>query len=95
MVVLVDRSPFVSRAPGPLDRAVLSMTGSMPANRLGLRPAIGSRRLTAMRSRDALDVQRWADESVHIARTARLHSIRAQPPQCGAAARLRNAWRIP
>ncbi len=59
MVALVDRSPFGNRAPGPLDRAVLGMTGSMPANWLGLRLAIGLRRLTTMRHRDALDVERW------------------------------------
>jgi hypothetical protein len=59
MVALVDRSPFGHRAPGPLDRAVLGMTGSMPANWLGLRLAIGLRRLTTMRHRDALDVERW------------------------------------
>jgi len=59
MAAPVDQSPFGSRAPGVLDRAVLALTGAVPDNWLGLRLAIGLRRLTTMRSRAPLDVERW------------------------------------
>jgi FkbM family methyltransferase len=56
----VDLSPFGSRAPGRLDRAVLAVTRAMPANWLGLRLAMVFRRVTMGRlGRGALDTALW------------------------------------
>jgi hypothetical protein len=40
LIARVDQSPFGSHAPGRLDRAVLAVTRSLPANWLGRRLAI-------------------------------------------------------
>ena len=53
---------FGALVPGPLDRAVIALTSSLPCNWLGLRLAIGLRRITTMRldhPAGALDVERW------------------------------------
>jgi len=60
MVARVDQSPFGSRAPGPLDRAVLALTRAMPNSWLGRRLSILFRRGTTMRLGDgALDTELW------------------------------------
>jgi FkbM family methyltransferase len=59
LIARVDQSPFGSHAPGRLDRAVLAMTRSLPANWLGLRLAILLRRIVTMRPRDAFDIELW------------------------------------
>lgn len=48
-------------APGPFDAAVIAMTGGLPRNWLGLRMAIGLRRLVTKRLHgdSGLDVLRW------------------------------------
>ena len=56
----IDLSPFGSRAPGRLDRAVLAATRAMPTNWLGLRLAMVFRRVTMSRlGRGALDTALW------------------------------------
>jgi FkbM family methyltransferase len=58
--VAVDLSPYGSRAPGALDRAVLAATRAMPANWLGLRLAIMFRRTTMRRlGLGGLDTALW------------------------------------
>ena len=58
--ITVDPAPFGRRAPGGLDRAVLSATRAMPANWLGLRLAMVFRRITMNRlGRGALDTTLW------------------------------------
>jgi FkbM family methyltransferase len=54
-------SPYGERAPGWLDNTVMAATGRLPNNWLGLRLAIGLRRIVTMRMEgDAgLDVVRW------------------------------------
>jgi FkbM family methyltransferase len=59
LIAHVDQSPFGSRAPGPLDRVVLALTRSLPANWLGLRLAILFRRMVTMRHREAFDIELW------------------------------------
>src|SRR5437868_5145247 len=53
--------PFGARAPGWLDRKVLAATSRLPDNWLGLRLAIGLRRIVMMRLGDdsGFDVVRW------------------------------------
>jgi FkbM family methyltransferase len=53
--------PFGARAPGWLARAVIATTSSLPDNWLGLRLAIGLRRIVTMQLADdgGLDVVRW------------------------------------
>lgn len=55
--------PFGALRPGPLDRAVIAATSALPDNWLGLRLAIGLRRIVTMRlahaALPALDVERW------------------------------------
>jgi FkbM family methyltransferase len=59
----MNAPPFGALRPGPLDRAVLAATSALPDNWLGLRLAIGLRRLVTMRLKQAavpaLDVERW------------------------------------
>jgi FkbM family methyltransferase len=60
MVPIVDTSPYGARAPNWLDRAVLAITRSFPANWLGLRLAILVRRITLGRlGEGALDIKLW------------------------------------
>jgi FkbM family methyltransferase len=59
LIARVDQSPFGSHAPGRLDRAVLAVTSSLPANWLGLRLAILLRRIVTMRARHAFDIELW------------------------------------
>jgi FkbM family methyltransferase len=53
--------PYGARTPGPLDRAVIAATASLPDNWLGLRLAILLRRLVMMRlaGDGGFDVERW------------------------------------
>ena len=53
--------PFGTRTPGWLDSKVIAATGRLPDNWLGLRLAIGLRRIVTMRLADdgGLDVVRW------------------------------------
>lgn len=55
--------PFGALRPGPLDRAVIALTSALPDTWLGLRLAIGLRRIVTMRlahaAVPALDVERW------------------------------------
>ncbi|MFZ0403692.1 MAG: FkbM family methyltransferase, partial [Pseudolabrys sp.] len=53
--------PYGARTPGWLDRTVIAATSRLPDNWLGLRVAIGLRRLVTMRipDDDGLDVVRW------------------------------------
>jgi len=55
--------PFGALRPGPLDRAVIALTSALPDSWLGLRLAIGLRRIVTMRlahtAVPALDVTRW------------------------------------
>jgi FkbM family methyltransferase len=56
----VDSSPFGTRAPGALDRAVLAATRAMPNSWLGLRLAILFRRGITLRiGEGALDTELW------------------------------------
>jgi FkbM family methyltransferase len=58
--VVVDVSPFGSRAPGLLDRIALALTRSMPNNWLGMRLAILFRRIVTSRlGRGAIDTKLW------------------------------------
>jgi FkbM family methyltransferase len=60
LVASADLSPFGSRTPGRLDRAVLALTRSLPANWLGLRLAILLRRIvTARRGGNPIDTELW------------------------------------
>jgi len=54
-------SPHGTQAPGWLDRQVIAATSRLPDNWLGLRLAIGLRRIVTMRlaGDDGLDVERW------------------------------------
>lgn len=55
-------APYGTLAPGWLDKAVITATSRLPDNWLGLRLAIGLRRITTsrLRGRDrGLDVERW------------------------------------
>lgn len=56
-------APFGTLRPGWLDRTVIAMTSALPDNWLGLRLAIGLRRIVTMRlaqtAAPALDVERW------------------------------------
>ena len=56
-----DEPPYGALAPHRLDSAILGITASLPDNWLGLRLAIGLRRITTMRLRadDGLDVERF------------------------------------
>jgi FkbM family methyltransferase len=56
-----DPEAFGRLAPGPLGAAVLAVTTSLPNNWLGLRLAIGLRRIVTSRleKAGALDVERW------------------------------------
>jgi FkbM family methyltransferase len=55
--------PFGALRPGALDRAVIAATSALPDSWLGLRLAIGLRRIVTMRLKraavPALDVERW------------------------------------
>ncbi len=53
--------PYGVRTPGRLDRAIIAATSRLPDNWLGLRLAIGLRRVVTMRipDDDGLDVIRW------------------------------------
>jgi hypothetical protein len=53
--------PFGARRPGLIDTAVIAATSRLPNNWLGLRVAIGLRRIVTMRieSDGGLDVERW------------------------------------
>jgi FkbM family methyltransferase len=53
--------PYGALAPQPLDRAVIAMTNGMPANWLGMRLAIGLRRIVMKRLPEdgGVDVERW------------------------------------
>lgn len=53
--------PYGVFAPGPFDRAVIAMTSRLPVSWLGLRLAIGMRRMVTMRMPEdgGLDVERW------------------------------------
>lgn len=58
MSVVVDESPFGTRAPGRLDRMVLALTRRLPPNEVGLRTAILLRRITLSRlGLQGLDVE--------------------------------------
>ncbi len=59
MVAITE--PYGARAPGRLDRTVIAATARLPNNWLGLRLAIGLRRIVTMRlaGDDGLDVERW------------------------------------
>jgi FkbM family methyltransferase len=58
--VTVDLSPYGSRVPDRLDRAVLAATRAMPANWLGLRLAMALRRITMGRlGPGGLDTTLW------------------------------------
>ena len=60
MTPFVDPSPYGARAPGPLVAAVLAATTRLPDNWLGLRTAIGLRRIAMSVLGDApLDLSRW------------------------------------
>jgi FkbM family methyltransferase len=52
---------FGARAPGPIDRAVIAATSRLPNNWLGLRLAIGLRRIVTgrMSGDDGFDVEHW------------------------------------
>jgi FkbM family methyltransferase len=58
-----NEPPFGALRPGPFDRAVIAATSALPNSWLGLRLAIGLRRLVTMRlartALPALDVERW------------------------------------
>jgi FkbM family methyltransferase len=58
---LQTTEPYGARTPGWLDRTVIAATSRLPDNWLGLRVAIGLRRLVTMRipDDDGLDVVRW------------------------------------
>ena len=64
-------APYGTLAPGWLDRAVIAATSSLPDNWLGLRLAIGLRRITKSRLGEdrGLDVERWGIRM-------RLHPVR-------------------
>ncbi|MBV8791653.1 MAG: FkbM family methyltransferase, partial [Pseudolabrys sp.] len=53
--------PFGALAPAGVDRAVIALTGRLPDNWLGLRLAIGLRRVVTMRMHDdrGFDVTCW------------------------------------
>ncbi len=53
--------PYGTQTPGWLDRKVIAATSRLPDNWLGLRLAIGLRRIVTMRlpGDDGLDVERW------------------------------------
>ncbi|HEY5609022.1 MAG TPA: FkbM family methyltransferase [Alphaproteobacteria bacterium] len=53
--------PYGALAPGPFDAAVIAMTSRLPVNWLGLRLAIGLRRMVTMRlpADGGVDVERW------------------------------------
>lgn len=55
------REPYGARLPGWLDRGVIAATSRLPNNWLGLRTAIGLRRVVTMRlpDDDGFDVLRW------------------------------------
>ena len=60
MTPFVDPSPYGARTPGLLVAAVLAATTRLPANWLGLRTAIGLRRIAMSALGDApLDLSRW------------------------------------
>jgi FkbM family methyltransferase len=60
MTPFVDPSPYGARAPEPLVAAVLAATTRLPDNWLGLRTAIGLRRIAMSALGDApLDLRRW------------------------------------
>jgi hypothetical protein len=61
MAGLTDVLPYGAQHPRLIDRAVIAATSSLPNNWLGLRLAIGLRRVVTMRmSGDSgLDVERW------------------------------------
>jgi FkbM family methyltransferase len=60
MTPFVDPSPFGARAPGPLVAAVLALTTRLPNSWLGLRLAIGLRRIAMTALGDVpLDLSRW------------------------------------
>jgi FkbM family methyltransferase len=58
---LPTTAPYGERAPGVFDKAVIAMTSRLPVTWLGLRLAIGLRRLVTMRLPEdgGLDVERW------------------------------------
>lgn len=53
--------PYGARHPGLIERAVIAVTSCLPNNWVGLRVAIGLRRIVTMRmtSDSGLDVERW------------------------------------
>jgi FkbM family methyltransferase len=53
--------PFGARRPGLIDRAVIAATSRLPNNWVGLRVAIGLRRIVTMRMAgdNGVDVERW------------------------------------
>jgi FkbM family methyltransferase len=53
--------PYGARHPGLIDRAVIAVTSRLPNNWLGLRAAIGLRRIVTMRMApdSGMDVERW------------------------------------
>ena len=53
--------PYGARHPGLIDRAVIAVTSHLPNNWLGLRAAIGLRRIvtTRMAGNSGMDVERW------------------------------------
>jgi len=63
--------PFGASAPAGIDRAVIALTGQLPDNWLGLRLAIGLRRIVTMRMAgdDGFDVTCWGFK-------LRLHPLR-------------------
>jgi FkbM family methyltransferase len=59
--IMPAATPHGAFAPGAFDRAVIAMSGGLPRNWLGMRLAIGLRRLVTKRLRGdpGLDVTRW------------------------------------
>ncbi|HEY2527466.1 MAG TPA: FkbM family methyltransferase [Xanthobacteraceae bacterium] len=56
----IAMAPYGTYAPSIIDRMVISATGSMPSNWLGLRAAIALRRIVTMRKpAHPFDVERW------------------------------------
>jgi hypothetical protein len=53
--------PYGARHPGLIDKTVIAVTSHLPNNWLGLRVAIGLRRIVTMRMAGdrGMDVERW------------------------------------
>ncbi len=67
MTAFVDPSPWGTRAPGRLDRAVLALTRRLPATWLGLKLAMLLRRITTSRlGRGGLDTTIWGGANLRL-----------------------------